>query len=257
MSLLKIALCSVVMLPALSSAQTSRSREQDALKGPVRTVSVERVRLSNEDKARELNRKKLDIVSYDEKGRPNERDVYDDYGFFVGRELYQYGLTGLLSASTLSDVTGTRIERRVYGYDSDGNTISIRTYDAKGLLRLTQNYKYDFKRNLVEEMTRNSRGVIERGISKLDLNGASKEMVTYDGRGQLKEKWSYAYDGAGNLTDETLYNADGSLRKTLIHTYELDAHANWITRRTTVSLNSSGEPLYESSFVTYRTIKYY
>src|SRR6266851_3077818 len=57
MSLLKIVLCFVVMPPALSSAQTSRSREQDALKGPVRIVSVERVRLSNEYKARELNRK--------------------------------------------------------------------------------------------------------------------------------------------------------------------------------------------------------
>jgi len=83
MSLLKIALCFGVMLPTLSSALTSRSKEQDALKGPVRTVSIERVRLSNEDKTRELSRKKLDVVSYDENGRPNERDVYDDYGFLT------------------------------------------------------------------------------------------------------------------------------------------------------------------------------
>src|SRR6266508_4094524 len=112
---LRIALCFSVMLHASSNAQTPRSKEREALKGPVRTVTVETVRLSNEDK--ELRRKKVENVSYDVNRRPKERDVYDDYGFLAGKEFYQYGPTGLMSRSMFSDASSKRTEVQTYQYD--------------------------------------------------------------------------------------------------------------------------------------------
>jgi len=198
----------------------------------------------------------VDAVSY-ENGRPTDRDVYDDYGFLLGREHYQYGETDLLSQSVLRDARGKKIELKTYSYNSKGEKILIRTYDAHGRLKVTQNYTYDIKRNLVVEAIRDSSRVIEKKISKLDPNGGTKEVSYYDSRGNLTEKWSFTYDAVGNLREETLYNPDGSRQKRFVHTYELDAHGNWIMRKTTVRLNSPGETLYESTFVTYRMINYH
>jgi len=64
----------------------------------------------------------------------------------------------------------------------------MRTYDAKGRLRFRQNYKYDLKGNLIEEITRKSTKVIGKKISKLDLNGASKEVAYYDAGGSAQRE---------------------------------------------------------------------
>ena len=258
MSLLRIAFCFGVIIPALVSAQTARSRKDEQLRGPVRSMVVERVRLSDKDKSSELNRRTVDIASYDEDRRLNERDVYDDYGFLVGRERYRYGPSGLLSESTLFDVVNKKIsERRTFQYDSKGKTVSIRTYDTNGRLRFRQDFKNDINGNLLIEVMRTPNKLIGKRISKLDPDGAINEMISYSANGDVEEKWRYTYDALGNLAEESLYNPDGSRRKVFVHRYELDAHGNWIKRSTTVSLDIANEPHYESIFVTYRTIKYF
>lgn len=256
MSVIKIAVCLGVMLPIISNTQTLGPKYQDALKGPVREVSIEKARLSSEDKGKELSRKKLENVSFDETGKPTERDVYNDYGFFVGKEIYNYDSRGLLSQTTLYDANGKDIEKSIYGYDSEGKMVLVTTYDVKNQPEFIQNYRYDRKRNLVKEIIRNSSGLLARKQSTFDEKGNIKEVTCYDAAGLLNERWLYKYDVVGNLTEELLYNAQGLLRKRFTHTYELDSQGNWVKRTTTVILNSLGSSS-ESAFVTYRTINYY
>ena len=253
---LMVAICFGVIFPPISSmAQTSSSKEQHELHGPVRSVTVERARISNEDKTTELNRKNVDVVSYDDMRRPSKRDVYDDYGFLVGGELYQYSPMGLLSYSIFSDVKGRKIERRIYEYDSTEKLISIKTYDGRMRLKFRQDYEHDVSSQRIIEVLRAPDKVVGKTISKLDENGATKEVVYFEASGQVEEKRLYKYDRDGNLAEETRLNADGSVKKRFSHSYQVDHHGNWVIRRTTVSLESVDET-YQSILVTYRTIKY-
>jgi hypothetical protein len=238
-----------------SMAQISSSKEQQEIHGPVLSVTIERARISNEDKTTELNRKKVDVVSYDDMRRPNKRDVYDDYGFIVGGELYQYSPTGLLSYAIFSDVKGRNIERRVYEYDSTGKLISIKTYDGRMRLKLRQDYQHDVKSRRIIEVLRGPDKVVGKTIWRLDENGTTTEVVYFEASGQVEEKRLYKYDGEGNLAEETRLNADGLVKKRFSHCYQLDPHRNWVVRRTTVSLETVDET-YQSIVVTYRTIKY-
>ena len=253
---LKVAICFGVIFPPISStAQTSPSNEQHELHGSVLSVTIERARISNEDKTTELNRKNVDVVLYDDMRRPSKRDVYDDYGFLVGGELYRYSPVGLLSYAIFSDVKGRKIERRVYKYDSTGKLISIKTYDGRMRLKFRQDYQHEVSLRRIIEVIGAPDKVIGQRISKLDENGAIKEIVYFEASGQVEEKRLYKYDLDGNLAEETRLNANGLVKKRFSHCYQVDHHGNWVMRRTTVSLESVDET-YQSIFVTYRTIKY-
>jgi hypothetical protein len=242
----------------MGNAQNQPFGKRDALRGAVRTVSAERARLLHGTEPKELARQKVEVIAFDRKGRPTERSIYSDYGFYLGHETYAYDSEGFLSQQIVYDANGSLIERRVYSHDPNEKTIRIKTLDDKGRIRLNQYYKHNVEANSVEEKIQNSRGIVGKTISKFDGNGNTAEVAYYNARGLLKEKWLFGYDGnKANPSWEARYNADGSLRRKLVHSYELDPEGNWIKRTTAVMTISSMGPVNESTFVTYRTITYY
>lgn len=155
MRILRFAVCfGVLLLPISSTSQISSLRGQGEMHGPVLLVTVESARISNKDESTELNRRKVDVVSYDEIGRPRKRDVYDDYGFRVGTEVYEYSPNGLSCEATFSDLKAKKIERRVYEYNSTGKITSIKTYDGRNRLTVQRDYQPDAGSERIIEVIR-------------------------------------------------------------------------------------------------------
>ncbi len=246
------------LLPVNADSQPSLFGKRDDLKGPVRSVRSETARVSSANDGKELSRVKVEAISYNRERKATERSIYDDYGFYLGRETYHYDSKGWLSQENFYDSKSNLIETRIYSRDPHGKTIGIKTVDKKGQISRNRDYKHDINGNWVEELIQNSSEIVGKRISKFDSKGNITEVAHYNGQGLLQEKWLFGYDGeTGNPTWEALYNSDGSLRKKLLHNYELDPKGNWIKRITSVHTVSPMSSLNESIFVTYRTITYY
>lgn len=256
MSIFKIAFCIGLVIPT-AATQTLVSKTSDELHGSVRRVVIESSLLSNVDKPTEGRRRTVMVDSYDENHRISEREVYDDYGFPVGREQYRYGVTGLLLEVLFNAVDKKMSERRVYQYDSKGGATSIQTFDSTGALKLQQDFNNDRDRNILIETIRTSRGQIGKTISNFDPSGAITEVSFYGPDDSLNEKRRYKYGTDGRVAEEGVYDREGSLKKTYFNSYEVDGRGNWTKKTTKIKLSSPMEPHYEPTFMTYRTIEYF
>jgi hypothetical protein len=97
------------------------TRERDGLKGPVRRVETEVVKVDFEQGARvEKSRSVLERTLYNEGGRRVENETYPVVGDTRGEEVHRYDAQGNLSETILRDARGATLSRTVYEYEFDG-----------------------------------------------------------------------------------------------------------------------------------------
>jgi hypothetical protein len=97
------------------------TRERDGLKGPVRRVETEVVKVELDRGARvEKSRSVLERTLYDEGGRRVENETYPVVGDTRGEEVHRYDAQGNLAETVLRDARGATLSRTVYEYEFDG-----------------------------------------------------------------------------------------------------------------------------------------
>lgn len=104
------------------------TKEIDGLKGPVRRIETELVRVQLEGgqlvrKSRTL----LERTLYDERGRRVENETYPIAGSQAGQEAHKYDAQGNLSETIVRDARGAVLSKTIYDYELDefGNWIQM------------------------------------------------------------------------------------------------------------------------------------
>ncbi len=104
------------------------TREQDGLKGPVRRVETEIVKVEQRGGASvEKSRSVLERTLYDERGRRVENETYPVVSNSTGQEFHSYDAQGNLSETVVRDARGAVLSRTAYRYefDSSGNWVKM------------------------------------------------------------------------------------------------------------------------------------
>lgn len=104
------------------------TKERDGLKGPVRRVETEVVRVGmRQGKPVPKSRSLLERTLYDEHGRRVENETYPVVGSQVGQEAHRYDAQGNLAETIVHDARGSVLSRIVYDYklDNFGNWVQM------------------------------------------------------------------------------------------------------------------------------------
>lgn len=97
------------------------TKEIDGLKGPVRRIETEIMRVQLEDgKMVQKSRSLLERTTYDERGRRIENETYPIVGSQVGQETHKYDARGNLSETIVRDSRGAVLRKTIYNYELDG-----------------------------------------------------------------------------------------------------------------------------------------
>jgi tetratricopeptide (TPR) repeat protein len=127
--ILLIALCSFAYTSTAQTnatatpvaAETSGSREQDGLRGPVRRVRVETANIvTRNGKQVELPKSVVEVSTYDAAGRKIDSVAYPVQGATApGKEEYKYDDKGNIIEMTLRGTDGSVLSHEKYTYDLD------------------------------------------------------------------------------------------------------------------------------------------
>jgi hypothetical protein len=104
------------------------TRERDGLKGPVRRVETEVVKVAFDRGTRiEKSRSLLERTLYDDSGRRVENETYPVVGSASGEETHRYDAQGNLAETVVRDARGATLSRTVYEYEFDpfGNWVKM------------------------------------------------------------------------------------------------------------------------------------
>ncbi|HEV7903675.1 MAG TPA: hypothetical protein VGO96_07530, partial [Pyrinomonadaceae bacterium] len=97
------------------------TKEIDGLKGPVRCVETEIVRVQmKRGKLVQQSRSLLERTLYDERGQRIENETYPIVGSRAGQETHKYDAQGNLSETVVRDARGAVLSKTVYAYKLDG-----------------------------------------------------------------------------------------------------------------------------------------
>lgn len=236
---------------ALSSAITSAAyaqrpqtdRDFDGLKGPVKSMSVEKATLKRQGKRYVEERRVLtDRVTYNAEGnRANDEWYADDDGVLLTKHTYRYA-----GGEKLAD---SRIKDPVIHIPNSSETV------GGGMRRFSEKYKYKYDdRGRVTEMTIERDGRVRLRVTYEHRNDRM-EMHTYEDGVTLIYRRVNRFDARGNLAGSTEFNLDLDNRvdKSSYTEYEFDARGNWVKRLK--KLSWGGEP--EERELEYRTITYF
>jgi Gram-negative bacterial TonB protein C-terminal len=105
------------------------TKESDGLKGPVRRIETEIVRVQLErGELVEKSRSLLERTLYDERGRRVENETYPIVGSQSGQEAHKYDALGNLSETVVRDARGAVLSKTIYEYELDefGNWIQMK-----------------------------------------------------------------------------------------------------------------------------------
>jgi len=177
-------------------------------------------------------------------------------------------------------------EREIYFYDSSGKLDKTVTYSPEGIKGFTENFKYDGKNMLVEQILYTAKGEIYREIRyirnpnkrEIEVVGAihhektafpmDKFILTFNDKGQCIKRTEYAKDGSIDTTTTYEYNEKGYILKITNcckynygHQFEYtyDQNGYWIERQDTqFQTDKDGKIEYSPGWMSlYRIISYY
>src|SRR5258708_27432736 len=114
--------------PAASGNESDRVR--DGLRGPVRRIRTDVVKLSTQGgkTVEDGKRVVLETAEYDLKGSKSQNQYFPVAGSsLTGREVYKYDDKGNISEMTLVNADGSLVSKEVYKYESDslGNWVKM------------------------------------------------------------------------------------------------------------------------------------
>lgn len=225
-------------------------RDLAGLKGPVRTVKVERGLASE-------NMVLVEQTTFDAGGNLTEHQTYDDKGELARKEVYKYDTNRKLTEKLTYDGKNALTGKVGYTYDSDGRKIEATSYDTGGTKFSRMTYAYDGRGNIAHETkeeipaipsfgevaqyTYNSRGQLIRKASKSSFNH-EETIYEYDSEGHLSREQTsdtvgtrrFRFDSDGRVTEESRTFLGKDSLKT--YSYESDSKGNWLKQTATETM---------------------
>jgi len=228
---------------AVYAQRPQTDRDFDGLKGPVKSLTVERATLKRQGKRYVEERRALaERVTYNAEGSRADDEWYSDYdGTLITKNVYRYVGGEKLADAQASDpvIHIPNSSERIGG--------GMRPFSEK------YRYKYD-EQGRVGEMTIERDGRVRLRVTYAHRNGRMEMHTRQDGDAVTYRRVD-RFDAQGNLVGSTAFNLDPDLGvdKSSYTAYEFDARGNWVKRLKRVSWG--GEP--EVREVQYRTITYF
>ncbi len=274
-------------LLGLAHAAELSDREEDGLKGPVRSVETRDSLLIQTDR-------------YDQQGRVIER-IQDGHETFQSlwplRFTYAYDQFGRRMAERIGDARGELVKETRSVYDERGHRSAELAVWGDGTFENVSLYEYDEAHRRIRALHYNAVHVINRNLYAYDEAGRlSRERfernyrydatghqvvttdrfdighdvtIVYGDRGQVQEKIvtdlrgrrqghsEFRYDERGSQIEERSYDAAGRLTDRKTYRYEYDTAGNWIMETFQWWEVRGSEPRLKQSQVRERRISYY
>ena len=271
-----------MLLASTAFGQVVGGPNRDRLKGPVKSVRVERSKISEKDgKSNEGPRVLSAEYIFDSKGRLVESLICTHDGSPYAKYQAVYNDTVKVE-ETYHNPKGDLIDKMAYSYGPDGRLIEATVEKTKKSSAGKSVLSYDERGRIIEKVHKNindpggfrsvySYDDAQRKIDETsyDLKGklTSRATQRYDKQWQLVEQefdlspgssglssCTFVYDANGNITEETLYILDAISKWR--YEYQTDSHNNWIRRITISAVIKNGALRLEPVEATYRTITY-
>ena len=219
-------------------------REFEGLKGPVRSVSVERATLTKQGEREVEGRRVLgERVRYNARGNRVVEESYVDSGELGRRLVYRYagGKKIGTGKSVIPTLTMAGSDPAPPQYEPISETYKYQ-YDAKGNIR-----EWTFQKGTSSSVWA-YRVVYE-------LKGGRRVTHQYNPDGAPVSRDVESFDERGNLVEFTTFTPDPGtvFYKSSYTAYEFDARGNWVKRLASVLWR--GQP--EVRRVEYRAITYF
>jgi hypothetical protein len=223
---LKRLLSASILLAALAGAAPARqkaveSRDGDAFKGPVKSVSIERADYRRvKGVLVEGPRRVISLVSYALDGKSREYVDYAPDGSVLNRFTHVYDDSGNESEMSWFDAKGDLNTRRVY-VPQAGETL---TYNGDGSLRDRRVAVRSYDGKLIESRLYDADGALKERRANELVDGL-RVWNTYRADGTLKQRDTYTRESSGrHRTVMQTYGADGSVVRRRV--VEVDAAAS-------------------------------
>ncbi len=233
-------------------------RKQDGLRGSVQSVRIETSKMIKQSGDNiEGPREVVETRTYDANGRITEErfTAADDAPLYTAR--YTFDGKGRKKERGVYAPNETLRTKREFKYDDKEDLIERAEYDADGSPRSRDIYAYD-GRNVSERTTFNAKGsLVDRWTYAYDENGNKREETRYFTDGSIDTRYVYTLDEKGNRIETAKFNAKGDAAGKERHAYEFDSIGNWIKRTTARIIDNTDKSESEPLEITYRRINYY
>ncbi len=251
--------------------QRQTDRDFQGLKGPVKSVSVEKAMLKEQAgrQVEEPQRLMDEGATYDAEGNLVNDESYDEDGTLFVKKVYsQSGAVRVVDTyaryptihlppnpSTGAPALTIGPPRQPKGSRSAPNLSEMEHKVDK------YKYKYDDKGN-ISELTMERGGVVRRRVV-YSLKAGGKEVLSYVDGKKLDYRRVETLDARGNVVESTATDVrdddDGGdyIEKYSYTAYEFDARGNWVKRVKSAWESEEGKPRYVPLQVEYRTIVYF
>src|SRR5262249_8253757 len=233
MTILSIFILTLSLAYSANTQQKKSDREHDQLSGSVKTVRIEKAKLSNKDGKPVEERRILDRSwTYDKNGNL-VREI-------IGRYHYLYS----------QDSKGNRLEKRnpniIMGGSPEPTDFNNQVKAEDGSLFYKWIPKYDAQGNRIEELIYlGDRELLRKYTYTYDSNGRRIEGKLYNSKGSLTHKWVYNYEANGRIKELVEYEYGGSVASKRSYNYEFDSVGNWIKATISKLVTKKGQPCLE------------
>lgn len=192
------------------------------------------------------------VITYDAKGKKLNETSYDSSGVVSTRKKYTYDASGRHLGKIWFSKEGLLKDATFVRSDSSGRPEEEIAVDVVNGVMRKHTYKYDATGNSISEVVEAGNEVREISKSYNSRHLLVEEVVkTSDG----KVNKVLAYDNEDNVISRETYNGDGELLDKWSYSYEYDSQRNW-TKMKTDFLMRNGNPISERTVIE-RTITYF
>ncbi|MDP4267800.1 MAG: hypothetical protein Q8880_10265 [Bacteroidota bacterium] len=142
----------------------------------------------------------LTSSKYDNKGLEIENIEYKSDGSIDTRYVYNYDINRRLIESISYNQDGDIQNDIVYKYDKNGNEISNVNYDKTKRIAMSVETSYDSKGRVIQIITKNEDGSIEKENTKYDSDSNPTEKITFKNNVE-SSKLIFKYNNKGLLIE--------------------------------------------------------
>jgi hypothetical protein len=235
----------LMLVQSGSSYHRKTDRGHDQLSGKVKTVRIEKAKLSNKNgKWVEGNPVRERMWAYDNHGsliaEINDGRYHHYAHDSAGNRVEKYYPT--MTVNRLADPTMLSAQPRISDW------VSLRVWVPK----------YDPQGNRIEEaIYEDGRLLLRKFIYTYDSAGRRTEALHQDAAGKQLRKWTYQYEADGRLKERIEYVGQDSAPSIKYSDFQFDLEGNWI-KATLSKAHQRKEALhFEASETVYRMIAYY
>lgn len=154
----------------------------------------------------------LFVYLFNDVGKKTESACYEKNGDLSSKTGFKYNVKGNLIEEVEYNADNSIKYVRIHDYNEDGKECAIKQSCTDGSIFLETTFKYDDKKNMIEEVDYNAdNSIANKTTRKYNDKGKEIEYVRYINGKSMEEKLDLLYDDRGNIIEVIFYVADGSI----------------------------------------------